>query len=238
VATPPGLGAAERREQQRLQPSVGDRCRQRHTSPAAPTRSDELKRTVLRATPIATAIARSDAPNSYFTRRISRTRHIATLSAGIGPPLALTRRQTVPLLSDRATTPPQGLPTTDRNGRYDLGMPSRLVPEYAIYEIPVGATLPVHQLPFPATDTCSPERSVSPIPRPAGMLSTTPGISSPNHRALAPRPEHWQRADPTGGDRSGRKGAGEHDLTKVDRRSRERIRSGAPRPWANDGVTA
>ena len=54
-------------------------------SPAAANRARHSC-TVLRATLTATAIARSELPHSNFNRRISRTRRIDTLSAGIGPP--------------------------------------------------------------------------------------------------------------------------------------------------------
>ena len=54
-------------------------------------------------------------------------------------PLALTRGQTAHLPSGRATPPPQGWPTSDQNGRlqigisgrHHIGMPGRLAPEYA-----------------------------------------------------------------------------------------------------------
>src|SRR6202035_5533915 len=62
----------------------------------------------------ATAMARSERPHSNFNRRISRTRRIDTLSAGIGPPLALTRGQTAHLPSGRATPPLRG-------GRLQIG---------------------------------------------------------------------------------------------------------------------
>src|SRR5215472_3514865 len=53
--------------------------------PAAATRSN-VSATVLSATLSDRAISRSLAPPSCFRRRISRTRRIDTLSAGIGPP--------------------------------------------------------------------------------------------------------------------------------------------------------
>jgi hypothetical protein len=56
--------------------------------------------TVLRGT----AMARSERPHSNFNRRISRTRRIDTLSAGIGAPLALTREKTAHRPSSRATS--------------------------------------------------------------------------------------------------------------------------------------
>jgi hypothetical protein len=76
--------------------------------------------TVLRATPTATAMARSDAPHSNFTRRISRTRRIDALSAGVDPPLALTRRQTPHRPGGRAAPPPWGLADTKSECPADL----------------------------------------------------------------------------------------------------------------------
>jgi len=54
-------------------------------SPAAANRARHSC-TVLRATLIATAIARSERAHSNFNRKIARTRRMDTLSAGIGPP--------------------------------------------------------------------------------------------------------------------------------------------------------
>ena len=69
----------------RLQHSVGQRCRQWPAKRPAARRS-RVTATVLRAIPNDWAIARSVAPHSCLRRRISRTRRIDTLSAGIGSP--------------------------------------------------------------------------------------------------------------------------------------------------------
>src|SRR5260370_1105633 len=53
---------------------------------SAAARRSRVAATVLRAIPSDRAIARSVAPHSCLRRRISRTRRIDTLSAGIGPP--------------------------------------------------------------------------------------------------------------------------------------------------------
>jgi hypothetical protein len=78
------------------------------TQPAAAKRPRH-RCTVLRATLTATAMARSERPHPYFSSRISPTRRVDTLSAGIGPPLVLTRWRTAHLPSGRATTPHQGM---------------------------------------------------------------------------------------------------------------------------------
>ena len=89
------------------------------------------------------AIARSLAPQACFRRRISRTRRIDTLSAGIGSPTrhwSVTDRR--PLTRPAVERPPpQGWPTSDRNGRHHvgiggrlhLGISGRLAPESADY---------------------------------------------------------------------------------------------------------
>jgi hypothetical protein len=100
-------------------PSSVSVCGSGQVSPAAANRVRHSC-AVLRATLTATAIARSERPHANFNRRISRTSRIDTLSAGIGPPLALTRGQTAHLPSGRATPPPQGWPTSDRNGDMNL----------------------------------------------------------------------------------------------------------------------
>src|SRR4051812_5091137 len=72
--------------------------------------------TVLRATPTATAIARTGAPNSCFSRRISRTRRIDTLSAGIGPPSHPDET------ADRSPAQRSGNTTPPRGGRLQIGL--------------------------------------------------------------------------------------------------------------------
>jgi hypothetical protein len=72
---------------------------------------------VLRAIPNDRAIARSVAPHSCLRRRISRTRRIDTLSAGIGSPLVMASTSTGAL-------PPSGraITTPSRGGRAQIGM--------------------------------------------------------------------------------------------------------------------
>jgi hypothetical protein len=84
--------------------------------PAAAARSS-VSPMVLRARFSDRAICRSLAPPSFFRRRISRTRRIDTLSAGIGPPLVVPDEQ-------RRRTPPSGraLATPFRGGRLQIGM--------------------------------------------------------------------------------------------------------------------
>ena len=103
------LPAAAAGEEQRLQHAVAQRLRQRPARPAAAKRS-RVSATVLRATPSERAIARSVAPHSCFRRRISRTRRIDTLSAGIGSPaLAGLRRTGAAHRPAVERPPPQGV---------------------------------------------------------------------------------------------------------------------------------
>src|SRR4051812_31293392 len=85
------------------------------TSPAAMNRARQSC-TVLRATPTATAIARREAPHSCFSRRISRTRRIDTLSAGIGPPSRPDET------ADRSPAQRSGNTTPPRGGRLQIGL--------------------------------------------------------------------------------------------------------------------
>ena len=82
---------------------------------------------MLRATPSDRAIARSVAPHSCLRRRISRTRRIDTLSAGIGSPARHghdeQRRPPAQRSSDHHLT---GWPTSNRNGRDQIGIGGRL----------------------------------------------------------------------------------------------------------------
>jgi hypothetical protein len=73
---------------------------------------------VLRAMPSERAIARSVAPPSYLRRRISLTRRIDTLSAGIGSPPIVPHdeQKAAPRSIGRATAPPS------RGGRLQIGM--------------------------------------------------------------------------------------------------------------------
>lgn len=115
------------------------------TAPAAARRS-RVRATVLRAMPSERAIARSLAPQACFRRRISRTRRIDTLSAGIGSPTrhwSVTDRR--PLTRPAVEQPtPQGVPTSNRNGRHHvgiggrlhLGISGRLAPESAVTAVP------------------------------------------------------------------------------------------------------
>src|SRR3954467_7795997 len=109
--------------------------------PAAARRSS-VRATVLRAMPSDRAIARSLDPQACFRRRISRTRRIDTLSAGIGSPTrhwSVTNRSP---LTRPATErpPPDGWPTSNRDGRHHvgaggrlhLGIGGRLAPESAV----------------------------------------------------------------------------------------------------------
>src|SRR3954449_1133055 len=109
--------------------------------PAAARRSS-VRATVLRAMPSDRAIARSLDPQACFRRRISRTRRIDTLSAGIGSPTrhwSVTNRSplTRPAIE---RPPPDGWPTSNRDGRHHvgtggrlhLGIGGRLAPESAI----------------------------------------------------------------------------------------------------------
>src|SRR4249919_2164684 len=101
-------------------------------SPAAARRS-RVRATVLRAMPSERAIARSLAPQACFRRRISRTRRIDTLSAGIGSPTrhwSVTNRSplTRPAIE---RPPPDGWPTSNRDGRHHVGTGGRLAPESA-----------------------------------------------------------------------------------------------------------
>ena len=89
-------------------------------------------RTVLRARLSERAIGRSLAPPSCFRRRISRTRRIDTLSAGIGPPLVVPDEQSaVHRPAVERLPPPRGWPTSDRNGRHHIGISGRLHPGIA-----------------------------------------------------------------------------------------------------------
>src|ERR1051325_2807777 len=108
-------------------------------SSAAAARS-RVSATVLRARLSDRAICRSLAP-PCFRRRISRTRRIDTLSAGIGPPLVVPDEQSAvhrPVVEHLPPLP--GWPTSDRNGRDQSGISGRLHPgiggrlrpEYAI----------------------------------------------------------------------------------------------------------
>src|SRR3954451_2832866 len=95
--------------------------------PAAARRSS-VRATVLRAMPSDRAIARSLDPQACFRRRISRTRRIDTLSAGIGSPprhWSVTNRSplTRPAIE---RPPPDGWPTSNRDGRHHVGTGGRL----------------------------------------------------------------------------------------------------------------
>src|SRR3954451_22073838 len=95
--------------------------------PAAARRSS-VRATVLRAMPSDRAIARSLDRQACFRRRISRTRRIDTLSAGIGSP---TRHWSVTNRSPLARPaierpPPDGWPTPNRDGRHHVGTGGRL----------------------------------------------------------------------------------------------------------------
>src|SRR6478735_7029752 len=118
--------------------------------PAAARRSS-VRATVLRAMPSERAIARSLAPQACFRRRISRTRRIDTLSAGIGSPTrhwSVTNRSplTRPAIE---RPPPDGWPTSNRDGRHHvgtggrlhLGIGGRLAPESAITAVFPDATV-------------------------------------------------------------------------------------------------
>src|SRR5215467_11035888 len=87
------------------------------------------------------AISRSLAPHSCLSRRISRTRRIDTLLAGIGPPARHCHdEQSAEYRPAVERLPPlQGWPTSNRNGRHQIGISGRLhsgiggrlPPEYA-----------------------------------------------------------------------------------------------------------
>src|SRR6516225_10724324 len=87
------------------------------------------------------AISRSLAPHSCLSRRISRTRRIDTLLAGIGPPARHCHdEQSAEYRPAVERLPPfQGWPTSNRNGRDQIGISGRLYsgiggrlpPEYA-----------------------------------------------------------------------------------------------------------
>src|SRR5215472_6951663 len=108
--------------------------------PTAATRSS-VTATVLRAMLSDRAISRSLAPHSCLSRRISRTRRIDTLLAGIGPPTRHCHdEQSAEYRPAVERLPPlQGWPTSDRNGRDQIGISGRLhsgiggrlPPEYA-----------------------------------------------------------------------------------------------------------
>src|ERR1051325_8584130 len=96
-------------------------------SSAAAARS-KVSATVLRTRLSERAIWRSLAP-PCFRRRISRTRRIDTLSAGIGPPLVVPDEQSAvhrPVVEHLPPLP--GWPTSDRNGRDQSGISGRLHP--------------------------------------------------------------------------------------------------------------
>src|SRR5262249_54871625 len=109
---------------------------------AAAARS-RVSATVLRAMPSERAIARSVAPPSFLRRRISLPRRIDTLSAGIGSPAHRSPRRakgrSSPHRSSDSTTL-RGWPTSNRNGRdqigiggrLDSGISGRLAPESAV----------------------------------------------------------------------------------------------------------
>ena len=73
--------------------------------------------TVLRVTPTATAIARTEVPHSYLNCRISRTGRIDTLLAGIGPPSRPDETADRSPAQRSGNTTPQGWPTSNRNPR-------------------------------------------------------------------------------------------------------------------------
>ena len=74
------------------------------------------------------AISRSLAPHSCLSRRISRTRRIDTLLAGINPPARHCHdEQSAEYRPAVERLPPlQGWPTSDRNGRDQIGISGRL----------------------------------------------------------------------------------------------------------------
>ena len=98
-----------------------------------------VRAAVLRARLSDRAICRSLAP-PCFRRRISRTRRIDTLSAGIGPRSSfLTSRAPSTAQRSSACHPFPGWPASNRNGRDQIGISGRLhsgiggrlPPEYA-----------------------------------------------------------------------------------------------------------
>jgi hypothetical protein len=138
----PRLRAAQRREQQRFQARIGQRRRQRPDQPGrrnavetqthrAPCKADRHRD---RAVGGAELILQPQ-DLTHSSHRHSLGRHWS--------PSRPDEKKTAHLPSGRATPPPQGWPTSDRNGRHQigisgrhsLGMPGRLAPEYAMMRV-------------------------------------------------------------------------------------------------------
>jgi hypothetical protein len=111
----------------RLQHPVAQRCRQR---PMKLRRRKPIEGHGYRAArnPQRSAIARSVAPHSCLRRRISRTRRIDTLSAGIGSPTrhGFDEHRSPPAQRSSDRHPFPGWPTSNRNGRVQIGIGGRL----------------------------------------------------------------------------------------------------------------
>ncbi len=134
----PGPRAAGRREQDRLQPRLGERRRQR---PGQPCRGEPRQAQLHRA---ARHADRYRDRASRSTALVVQPQHLAHASHrhSLGrhrSPSRPDETKTAHLPSNRATPPPQGWPRSNRNGRHRIGISGRhqigtggrLAPEYA-----------------------------------------------------------------------------------------------------------